>query len=1069
MQTLTTPSFKEDHISQIPALQLLQNIGYLYLSPTEVMRQRRGKNSNIVLEDILEAQLRKLNQINFRGKLYAFSDTNIRAAIEAIRDTSLVDGLIKASERMYELITLGKSFEQIIEGDRKSYSLRYFDWEHPENNVYHITEEFEVAREGNQSTYRPDVILYVNGIPLVVIECKRPDLKESLQEAVSQHLRNQHTDGIPKLYIYAQLLISINVNEGKYAATGTASKFWAVWKEQYGSEDTRIEDEANLFKLKNTPLGKAQKDLLFSERYAYVKRYFEEKEKETILPTYQDKLLYYLCRPERLMEIIFQFIIYDAGEKKIARYQQYFAVKHTLNRVKHFEGGRRLGGIIWHTQGSGKSLTMVMMAKALALDKAILNPRVVLVTDRIDLDDQIYNTFKSCRKEVVQAKTGKNLLELVSSDRDAIITTIINKFEAAMKGGDFFNESENIFVLVDESHRGQYGSANIRMQKVLPKACYIGFTGTPLLKKEKNTARKFGGIIDKYTIDQAVDDGAVVPLLYEGRHVVQEVNEKPIDRYFDLISEPLSEYQKADLKKKFTRADQLNEADQKIHRVCWDISLHFRNEWQGTPFKAQLTVPSKAAAIKYKNYLDEIGYVTSEVIISTPDSREGYDNAFDAANDKVQAFWKKMMDKYGNEKAYNDSIINGFKYGDSPETIIVVDKLLTGFDAPRNAVLYVARTLKEHTLLQAIARVNRIFEGKDFGYIIDYCGILGNLDEALTNYSSLSEFAEEDLIGTIANVEEEVKKLPERHAHVWDIFKEIKNRRDEEAYEQLLANEDLREQFYNRLSLFARTLKIALSTLSFIQNTPEADVEKFRTDAKFFLKLRVSVQQRYSDSIDYRQYETQIQKLIDTHITSDEIIQITQPINIFEREKFQEEVERVEGKAAKADTIASRTARTITEKMDEDPAFYRKFSELLEEAIQTYRDRRISDAEYLNRVTDIMDAVRDRKGDDIPEKLHHHEVAKAFYGIVLEFLNGHTNGNGTDTKEVAADAGLQIDTIIRSMKIVDWHRNEDIKNRMRLALDDYLFELKDQYHLTLDTQELFQIVEKSLAIAERRY
>ncbi|MFW5759036.1 MAG: type I restriction endonuclease subunit R, partial [Bacteroidota bacterium] len=817
-----------------------------------------------------------------------------------------------------------------------------------------------------------------------------------------------------------------------------------------------------------TPLEKDQRDKLYSGEFANLKSYFEEKEENPVSVTPQDRLLFYVFSPTRLIELTYKFIVYDEGIKKIARYQQYFAVKKTLDRVRNLEGGKRQGGVIWHTQGSGKSLTMVMLAKSLTMEPQIQNPQIVLVTDRVDLDDQIYGTFKNCDKEVIQAKTGKHLGKLINSRTDKIITTVIDKFEAALKKGEVIDESPDIFVLIDESHRSQYGESHIRMRKVFPNACYIGFTGTPLMRKDKNTANKFGGFIDKYKIDDAVKDKAVVPLLYEGREVVQNVNQNPIDTYFDMISEPLSEYQRTDLKKKFSRSDQLNEAEQKIYRIAWDVSLHFKNEWQNTGFKGQLTAPNKKRAVKYKQFFDEIGLISTELLISGPDTREGYETLYEEPSEEVMKFWKQMMNRYGTEKQYNEQIINAFKKSDNPEVIIVVDKLLTGFDAPRNVVLYITRSLKEHTLLQAIARVNRVFEGKDFGFIIDYYGILGELDQALNMYSELSGFDEEDLKGTLSSVREEIQKLPEKYSQLWDIFKTIKNKFDEEAYEQLLADQKTREEFYDRLSGFNRTLKVALSSFEFIKQTPEKTVEKYKNDAKFFQRLRISVKRRYSDEIDYKQYEKQIQKLIDTHITSDEVIQLTDQVNIFEKEKFSKEVERIEGKAAKADTIASRTKKSINEKMDEDPGVYKKFSKLLQEAIDEWMQRRISDAEYLDRVSEIMEKVRKGTSENVPEKLKNKEVAQAFYRSAEESLKDELLPK-EKSQDIAAEIGLNIDEIINKYKIVDWQMMDDVKNKMSQEIEDFLFYMKEQHDLHIGWDKIDEIIEKSLEIAKHRY
>lgn len=1066
---MNTPSFKEDHISQIPALQFLIKLGYTYLSPEESFRLRYNKSSNVILDEILIEQLRKINKISYKGKEYLFSESNIISAVEALKSFSLKDGLIRTNENVYDLLTLGKSFEQIIGGDRKSFNVRYIDWENFENNTFHVIEEFEVQREKSDLSYRPDIVLFVNGIPLVVIECKRPDLKDSLQAAISQNLRNQHEDGIQKLYIYSQILLSLSENEAKYGTTGTPLEFWSTWKEHLKSESAKSDYDKNILNIKNRACEIKEMSKLFSSRFKYVRDYFESLENENILVNEQDRLLYDICRPERLLDLVYKFIVYDAGEKKIARYQQFFTVKNALQRIRFKDQGKRTGGVVWHTQGSGKSITMVMLAKSIALDKAITNPRIILVTDRIDLDDQIYKTFTSCGKEVTQAKSGRHLMKLVNDNTEEIITTLIDKFEAAVKIRDFRNESSDIFVLIDEAHRSQYGFGNIQMLKVLPNACFIGFTGTPIMKSDKNTINKFGGLIEPtYTINKAVEDNAVVPLLYEGRHAVQEVDETPIDTYFELVCSTLTQQQKADLKKKYSSADHLNEADQKIYRIAWDISTHFKNEWHGTGFKAQLATSSKNAAMKYKEYLDEIGLITSEVLISPPDDREGYEDIDNEPNDKVLAFWKNMMKRFGNNETYNKQIINAFKKDESPEIIIVVDKLLTGFDAPRNTVLYIAKNLKEHNLLQAIARVNRLCEGKDFGYIIDYYGILGNLDQAMTSYSALADFDETDLENTLESVNTEIGRLPELHSHLWDVFKTIRNRQDLEAYEQLLADDAVREIFYKRLSDFARTLKIALSTLTFVQSTPNEKIDLYRNDAKMFLSLRASVQKRYSDKIEYKQYEAQIQRLIDTHITSSEIIKITDPVNIFETEKFQEEVEKAVGTAAKADMIATRTQKAISAKMDEDPAFYKKFSELLEQVIADFRAKRISDAEYLTKVKDLMQSVINRTGDELPAILEEKEIAKAYYGICLEILDAYRN-NGINPEQLSAECGIKIDDIIKTNMVVDFHSNNVIQNLIRQEIDDYLYSINDIHQLGLTIEQQDSIIEKSIEVAKHRY
>lgn len=1073
---METPSYKEDHISQIPALQMLQKLGYQYLTPDEALQFRGDKTTQVILEDVLRKQLKEINSIKIGSKREErFTTGNIEMGIRALKELPMNEGYINACETAYNLLTLGKALEQSIDGDKKSHTMRYIDWDNIDNNVFHVTEEYSVMRSTSKDHYRPDLVLFVNGIPITIIECKRPDMKEPLKQAISQHLRNQQEDGIRGLYVYSQLTLSIATQEASYATNATPEKFWSKWQEKFDSETEEKQYHQKLLELKNQPLTKNEKDKLFSDRFRYVRNYFDALEGEDILPTLQDEYLFGLCRPKRLMDLIFNFVLFDNGTKKIARYQQYFAIKKSIKRIHHVEGGSRQGGVIWHTQGSGKSLTMVMLAQAIAMDKSIRNPKIILVTDRTDLDRQITGTFRKCGRFVENASTGKRLVDLLESKSDAVVTTIINKFVAAIKKINKPLDSHDIFVLVDEGHRSQNGTFNIEMQKTLPNACFIALTGTPLFKKDKSTAAKFGGIIDAYTVDQAVKDKAVVPLLYEGRLAKQTVNASPLDTFFEMVSEPLTEYQKADFKKKFSRADQLNSAEQKIYAIAWNISLHFRDNWQGTPFKAQLVCDKKVNAIRYKEFLDEIGIVTSEVLISSIDEREGEDSAYEKSSEKENRFWKRMMDEHGNSKTYEKNIISRFKNQEDPEIIIVVDKLLTGFDEPKNTVLYLTRNLQSHKLLQAIARVNRIYPDKEFGYIIDYYGVIENLDDALLMYSSFEDFDAEDLEGTLTNINEEIQKLPQKHSELWDIFKTITNKRDAEAYQLLLKDEAIRVVFYDKLAAFAKGLKLALSSMQFHKEVDEKTIERYKEDLAMFIKLRMAVVERYSDAVDYKQYEGQIQKLIDTHITTEKVEVITELVNIFDKEKFQQEVENTTGKAAKADKIASRTAKHISEKMDEDPAFYKKFSQMLSETIAEYEEKRINEAQYLSKVQEIMENVLAHTDSDIPESVQHRDVAKAFYGITIETLIDKVQ-DAVVRREISVQSALHIDDLIRESvldtekPIIDWQQKSNITGKLLIEIGDYLIdEVRDKYNISLTFGEMDQIANNCIEIAKLRY
>ena len=1135
-----TPSdWLENIISQIPAITLLQNMGYEYLTPKAALAKREGKRSQIVLTEILTAQLHKLNQIEHRGKIHQFSAVNIQTAVKAISDFNY-DALYTTSQQLYDLLTLGKSLEQIIDGDKKSYPLQYIDWKNPANNIYHVTDEFDIERRNSTQTIRPDLVLFVNGIPLVVIECKRPDIKDPLNEAISQQLRNHRPDNIPHFFCLTQILLAVSQNAAQYGTTATSKEFWAVWKEEEKEATTELEPQLNklvntslssteqevnksinislsstgqevnklvntslspteqevnklvntslspteqevnksintslslteqeLYQLINTPLSPTQQQKLLSWREPWQQQKIQEiwNAGERQIST-QDQTIYSLLTPKRLLELIFGYIIFDNGIKKIARYQQYFAVKATITQVKKVRGdSSRTGGVIWHTTGSGKSLTMVMLAKAIAMEKTILNPKIILVNDRIDLDKQLKDTFKNCGIDVIRAKNGKHLLKLVNDTKAEIITTVIDKFETVAKEKET-NENRDIFVLVDESHRSQYGQTHALMKTVFPHSCYIGFTGTPLLKKEKNiTAEKFGGFIHTYTMRKAVADQAVVPLLYEGRESEFQ-NTQAVDKWFARITEHLNEQQKADLKRKFKTAEPLYESESRMAEIAYDLGKHFDDNFQGTGLKGQFATSSKRAAIEYKKLLDQFGKVRSEVIISPPDTREDNDSADEANISTVQRFWKDMMARYGTPVKYQETIIKKFTDGDSeedPEILIVVDKLLTGFDAPRNAVLYVDKRLKQHNILQAIARVNRVFEGKNQGLVIDYRGIFGDMNDALDLYTKLEQegFERDDIVGALVNVQVEIDKLPSHHAAVWDIFKQVSNQKDTEAMQQWLYPQDRRDAFYDALRDFARTLQLALSNPKFQETTPQATKQRYTQDLKYFLNLRAAVKQRYGETIDYSTYEAQIRNMVLKQIGAESVKTIIEPVDIFELDRFEAEINSIEGEAAKADAIAARVKKVISEKMAEDPVLYLRLSELIQAAINAHRANRLSDLEYLKQMQEHLETARNRGVSSVPPALRHREQARAYYNVLKAGLAGKI-----DNLEIFVKLATGIDDIINNNKVRDWHTNKDIQNRMLNEIDDLVHEPKKTDNLFIPWAELDEIIGKIINIAK---
>lgn len=1059
-----------DRDSQLSAIRLLIKLGYEYLTPEQLASERQGKMGNVLLENILREQLQTLNSIHHKGHSVLFSDYNIQTAITKLK-TIKFDGLQKTSEAIFDLLTLGASLSQTVDGDMRNFNLSYIDWHKPERNRFHIAANFMLERTRSSVTESVDIVLFVNGIPLVVIACVTPE--HELDSAIKLMLRQQESDCIPHLFPFCQLLIGTNRNSACYATAGTPQNFWARW------HDLQDRDE-DLMSVVHQPVDKQTETQLLNSGLSMSAEAIEpgalSNERGM---SQQDKTLYSLCRPERLLELAFKFTVFENGIKKIARYQQYFVIKSTLERIRQYDSkGCRKGGMIWHTQGSGKSLTMVMLVRNLLLQRDIPHPRIVLVSDRNDLDRQLANTFAACGLAPQRATSGRHLLELVSELKAGIVTTLIQKFDKAMNVKKYQDESTDIFMLVDESHRSNFGIFAARMRQMFSNACYLGFTGTPLLKKEKNNFARFGGLIEPhYSINQAIQDKAVVPLLYEGRHTELKLDKTGIDAWFEQHTQGLSPeqvlVQKSELQKKFASASTLNRAEQTIYMRALDISDHYRKTWQGTGFKAQLVAPDKETALLYHKSLQAIGQVSSEVVISAPDEREGQDDTERKPAASVVAFWQTMMQHYGNKEEYEKQIINQYRNGDTPEILIVVSKLLTGFDAPCNTVLYLCATLKEHTLLQAVARVNRIYENKDFGFIVDYVNALGELDKALNMYSAFAGFDAEDIIGTLTSVDDEVAKLPGVWTTLWDIFRDLENESSEELWDQRLANQTTREDFYQRLNDYSKTLAIALSSEQFISQTDADTVMRYKDDLQRFYQLKYRAKRHFPEGQDPRDYQPKIKKMLDTYLRTDKIVPINRPVNLFEEQSYN--IIREENESYPKDSPSVRAAfmvqaakLAITKKKQQEPVIYQEFSDSIENIINKHRDKRISDLEYLDMVLAITDELATRRQQSKPELYLEQERALTIYKAIKPIFNELAIPVGR-LEQIATDTALTIQSILQTHWKINFWDDIDAQNRVTNGIDDFLYDvLKDRYQLELTVQQKDDVIELAMGVAKPR-
>lgn len=1024
--------YLEDNISKYPAIELLCKLGFEYISPEECARQR-GALYDVLLKDILRKQLHNINQFEFGGITYKFTADNVEKAIKDL-DEPLTDGLIRTSEKIYDSLMLGKSYiEKLADGNSKSFNLKYIDWEHPENNVYHVTEEFSCDSWDKQKNARPDIVLFVNGIPFAVIECKAPTVSED--QAIEQIIRNQGKDYIPQLFKYAQVVVATNKNAVKYATCGTGKKFWSIWREQYTEWQEKL-----------------------------IRQHVVGRE-----PTVQDRSIVSLLSPERLLKLTKYFILYDGNVKKICRYQQFFAVEEIIKTINtNDSAGNRQSGVIWHTQGSGKSLTMVMVAKYILEEMSKFNPRVVIVTDRKELDRQIAKTFAHTRLSPARATSGKHLIDLINKGSADVITSIINKFNTVENSG-LKNDSRDIFVLVDESHRSNYGSLATKMRTVFPNACYIGFTGTPLMKNEKNTMAKFGKLIHKYTIKDGVEDNAIVPLIYEGKFVDQCVDEENIDLWFGQVTKRLNDAQKADLRNKWSSIKRLTSTDARIKRIALDVNQHFVEGYKNTGFKAMLACNYKKDAIRYQKCFEQFDDLATAVVISAPDMREGNTEVDESTDELVISFWNKMMEQYGNADEYEETIKNKFIDGEI-DILIVCSKLLTGFDAPRTQVLYIDKELKDHSLLQAIARTNRLYEGKDFGLIVDYRGLISKLDSAMEVYSGsgLEEFDSADIKGVIVDVMACVGRLREAYSHLCDVFSNINNKEDTEEIELYLADTEIRGRFYDALCVFGRALNMVLNSEKAYSAFEKTEIDKYQLVFIFYSKLRRSIKIRYADVIDNREYEKQMQNLLDTHMSVAGIKQITNPVDILDKEDLEKEMEELGSLRSKADSIMSHMTKSLKVNRDENPAYYDSFSKRIKEALEDYKNRVISEAEYLDKMKSIMaDYRKGTTNITYPEKIKGNVHAQAFYGVVTAILDDEIDIN--DNLDVVSDISLEVTDIIKKHDTVDWQTNKEIHNKIAQDIDDMFYRLENEIGFTIDFDTIDKIIENVITVALRRF
>ncbi|OOE46413.1 type I restriction endonuclease subunit R [Salinivibrio kushneri] len=1023
----TTPQSNEQHASHIPALATLINLGWTFLPATKC-QALRGSQRDVVLKPVLEQVLRQ-RRFEFKGESYPLSEQAVDQVMREITTPSMAQGLMAANQSVYDMLTLGITVTEFVDGKKATPTIHLIDWENLDNNQFHVTEEMEVLSAQGTHTRRPDVVTFVNGIPLAVIEAKKaasgnPN-KDMVEEGISQNIRNQKNDEIPYLYAFAQLLFAISRNDGRYGTTHTPMKFWSKWQDEEF-------DDRYVQSITNQPLSASDKDALFQDKPGKIRDYFEALWSKPMMPTEQDRLLVGLLDRYRFLEFLRLFILFDQKIGKIAaRYPQAFGIKALLERISDFKpSGERKGGVLWHTTGSGKSFTMVYLCRALLLSDALKNCRIVVVTDRVDLEKQLSKTFltggafggdiagKKSGDSLAKTRSGKDLAKRIGQGNDRILFTIINKFASAAKQPECYNPSENIIVIVDEGHRSQGGENHQRMRLALPNASFIAFTGTPLLDKEKSeTAEKFGAIIHAYTMKRAVEDGTITPLLYEERKPLLNVNQEAVDTWFEKVTASLSDNQKADLKRKYAKQGQIYTAEDRIKLNAFDISVHFSENFKkaGLELKGQLATDSKLSAIRYKKALDDLGRVTSAIVISAPDTREGHTEVDETSLPLVQEWWKKNVT--GDPEDYEKTIIEHFGTDGPPDILIVVDKLLTGFDEPRNAVLYIDKQLKGHNLIQAIARVNRLHPQKRFGYLIDYRGILKELDTAIRDYQDY-----------------------------------------EHQTQGGFAIEDA-------LSEFGMCLKTALSTQSFFEDKAfsEEDIRRYKADLKWFAELRKIVRMDAQETVDYSAYEGQIRDLIDRYVTGIDVDRSEDAVVIESISETRPDYWSDDKARNETDKIKTRTKKTIEEKLGDDPYAQKVFSALLQEAIEKAESMFDYHAQF-KLFSDLEAMVEARDVPDLPtDRFEGNKHAQAYYGAFKLVVGEDFSALEAEKGEQLIQEAFEIDQVVNRAVAENSLNPVGIEQDVRKTLLPKLFGLigLDKAKVMLD--EVVQILRNGVA------
>lgn len=995
---------------ELPALDQLTRLGWTYIPGADLApivpvdgapAGERGYQRDVVLSKRLEASVIRLNPW--------ISDENLRKVVREFTHPNHA-GLMEYNQSIYDLLVNYMSVEQDLGAGRKGQTVKVIDFDHPENNEFLCTNQFKV--EGINQNIIPDIVCFVNGLPLAVIECKSPYVADAVAEGINQlrryaNLRYPEEDeGAQKLFWYNQLMVSTCRDQAKVGTISSSAQHYGDWKDAYPLTDADIRSmvqQPAFLSTGSTASSHKTGDVPSPEYLVAAKQVAAGVGTTSDEVTSQQRLLAGMFNPASFLDLMQNFILFEPVDgrliKKVARYQQYRAVNKVIERLKTGVTRKEKSGVVWHTQGSGKSLTMVMLAVKMRRDPELQQYKLVFVTDRTQLDSQLSTTFRDAQSETVyNAKSVARLKELLSRDSSDIVTAMVQKFQDAEAEGDFtdLNPSEKIIVLADEAHRTQFGNLAATINAALPNAPKIGFTGTPLLKSQKMD-QAFGGYIDQYRINEAVEDGATVRIIYEGRQVQTDVVGDSLDALFDEYFKDATDEEKREIKKKYGVERAVREAPARIRWVCIDLLKHYREKVQPDGFKAMIVVGSRHAATVFKKTLDDLSAPPSEVIIS---GRHNDKPVFAPYTDSAQ-----------HKKAIAD-----FKDPQGVTTFLIVkDMLLTGFDAPIAQVMYIDRSLKDHTLMQAIARVNRNFKGKACGYVVDYYGLSDHLTEALDQFSS------DDIEGTYYTLKDEIPKLKAAHTRVARIFEGVTGG-DVDDYVLVLKDEDIRQQFELAFRKFAKQMNVIL---------PDPAAKPFVPDLKFWGKVQFGARNKFDrkSGTNLDDVGEKVRKLVDEHIISTGVDPKIPPVDLM-AENFKDSVEQIKSPESRASEIESAIKHHITVNLDEDPEYYKSLSLRLRDIIEKTKGKWDEQAQLLLEFRNNIESSRTEAADD----LGLNETEFAFYNILMAEVTNHASEDAVSDAvhdEIKSTTLDLVEMFDEATQIVDFFHKPDQVKRMK--------------------------------------